>query len=87
VNDKITVLTDPQWIPADGIENNDQYGQTNLLVNCMGSSIGVEINGIGQKMVADDADSFPGGNVAIFAASGAAENTVNFDDFSLQVNP
>jgi hypothetical protein len=87
VYDKITVLTDPQWIPADGIENNDQYGQTNLLVNCMGSSIGVEINGIGQKMVADDADSFPGGNVAIFAASGAAENTVNFDDFSLQVNP
>ncbi len=72
---------------ADGIQNNDPYGQTNLLVNCMGSSIGVEINGYGQKMVVDDANSFPAGNVAIFATSGAAENTVNFDDFSLQVNP
>jgi hypothetical protein len=87
VQNQITVLTDPEWIPADGIENNDQYGQTNLLVNCMGSSIGVEINGIGQKMVVDDANSFPSGDVAIFASSGAAVNTVNFDDFSLQVNP
>jgi hypothetical protein len=56
-------------------------------VNCMGSSIGVEINGYGQKMVVDDANSFPSGEAAIFAASGAAENTVNFDDFSMQVNP
>jgi len=87
VQGQVTVLTDPQWIPADGIENNDQYGQTNLLVNCMGSSIGVEINGIGQKMVVDDANSFTGGDVAIFASSGATVNTVNFDDFSLQVNP
>jgi hypothetical protein len=87
VQGNVTVLTSPQWMTADGIENNDQYGQTNLLVNCMGSSIGVEINGYGQKMVVDDANSFPAGNVAIFASSGAAENTVNFDDFSLQVNP
>lgn len=80
-------LTNPQWLPAEGIENTDPYGQVNLLVNCMGSSIGVEINGIGQKMVVDDANSFPSGNVAIFASAGAAETTVNFDDFSLQVNP
>ncbi len=87
VQGNVTVLTNPQWMPADGIQNNDQYGQTRLLVNCMGSSIGVEINGYGQKMVVDDANSFPAGNVAIFASSGATENTVNFDDFSLQVNP
>ena len=86
-------LTSPQWLPANGIENTDQFGQVHLLVNCMGSSIGVEINGIGQKMVVDDANSFPTGNVAIFAAAEAANGdnagtTVNFDDFSLQVtNP
>ena len=87
VQGQVTYLTNPQMLPADGIENTDQYGQINLLVNCMGSSIGVEFNGIGQKMVVDDANSFPTGNVAIFASAGATENTVNFDDFSLQVNP
>jgi hypothetical protein len=87
VQGQVSSLTSPQWIPADGIENVDQYGQIKLLVNCMGSSIGVEINGYGQKMVVDDANSFPAGDVAIFATSAATENTVNFDDFSLQVNP
>jgi hypothetical protein len=87
VQNKITILTDPQWKPAEGIENVDQYGQINLLVNCMGSSIGVEFNGYGQKFVVDNADSFLTGDVAIFASSGANDNTVNFDDFSLQVRP
>jgi hypothetical protein len=91
VQGQVTFLTNPQWLPAEGIENTDQYGQINLLVNCMGSSIGVEINGYGQKMIVDDANSFQAGNVAIFASAGAADgnnagNTVNFDDFSLQVS-
>jgi hypothetical protein len=87
-----TYLTDPQWKPADNIQNLDSNGYINLLVNCMGSSIGVQINNFGQKIVIDDANSFPTGGVALFAASGTTKgydsyNTVVFDDFSLKANP
>ena len=87
-----TYLTDPQWKPADNIQNLDSNGYINLLVNCMGSSIGVQINNFSQKIVMDDANSFPTGGVALFAASGTTKgydsyNTVVFDDFSLKANP
>jgi hypothetical protein len=92
VQGKTTFLTDPQWKPTDNIQKLDNNGYINLLVNCMGSSIGVQINNFGQKVVMDDANSFPTGDVAIFAASGTTKgydsyNTIFFDDFSLEVNP
>lgn len=92
VQGETTFLTNPQWKPADNIQKLDNNGYINLLVNCMGSSIGVQINNFGQKMIVDEGNSFPAGGVALFAASGATKgtdsyNTVFFDDFSMKVNP
>jgi hypothetical protein len=92
VQDKYYPLTDPKWIKADNIQNVDEQGYIHLTVNCMQGSIGVEINDYGQKLVTDPDNSFPSGDVAIFASSGPAKkdgvyNQTLFDDFKLEVNP
>jgi hypothetical protein len=91
VQDQITFLTEPDWKPAVDIDKLDNNGNVNVGVSCMGGTIVLQINNFGQTIVTDEANSFPTGDVAIFASSGTTQgsegyNTVFFDDFSLQVN-
>lgn len=68
LNGELIPLTDPYWQTSQFIPPGGLMAGASVSVACMGSGIGVSVEGLGEApMISDPDDSFTSGAVAVFA--------------------